>query len=501
MGVIKTVQGSTDYPDLWSFKIIASEIDTDNTNMESVVRVECFLGRVSSSSFAAGDYNITFYAGDQDKTYEDLYINTGTIYAGGYASLGYYDFTIKHNSEPTTINIGGEFWSGVFSPHGGRASGTMTLTILHQHPNPTMSGVVELNQKLIDAEIGEHYFVSNLSKKSFPISGTTDGGTIDKYLLHNGNTNIESDSTPIIIDFASTPLFYEYSEQYKRNVAPFSIGIRDSFGLQAYFLYNYNYVIPYVKPNLIPTASDIKRNGQLTGKVKLNLTGTFYNGKIGSITNRINLSYKYWKIGSTEPTNYITIPTSAYTINDNNVTISNWEVTKDGTVITDVDKSSAYKFKIKIVDSFESTHEIELICSKGEWLMARFKDRVDFKKITVNNSNPFEHSNKEVQIGIYNGKPLYRKTILFNTTVNANQPLNVSHGVSNVEKIWVNNGQSFIYNDSAGSYSLPIVGYDGNFADTMYAIVNKTNIVLCSTGGWGTSWEKHVTIEYTKTTD
>ena len=60
MGVIKTVQGSTDYPDLWSFKIIASEINTDNTYMESVVRVECFLGRVATSSFAAGDYNKTF---------------------------------------------------------------------------------------------------------------------------------------------------------------------------------------------------------------------------------------------------------------------------------------------------------------------------------------------------------------------------------------------------------------------------------------------------------
>ena len=112
------------------------------------------------------------------------------------------------------------------------------------------------------------------------------------------------------------------------------------------------------------------------------------------------------------------------------------------------------------------------------------------------------YSTEETIIGTWiDGKPLYRKTLTFNTTINSNTPLYIAHNISNVDTIFVDYSHSYFWNDTVGSYSLPIVGYDGGFTDTVYCIVNKNDVVVCSTGGWGESWRKHITIKYTKTTD
>lgn len=417
MAVTKTIQGSTNNSN-WTFKTVVTELSSDSANMKWTVRVENFLGRSSSSSYFAGNYDITYKAGGKEYT-ENLYKNSGTINAGSYVSLGYHDFEIDGDPSSSTILVEGSMSTSDFSPYSASASGSVTLSQLHQYPNPTLGDIVELNSKLITAGIANDYFVNNLSKKSFSIGGETfDNATISKYIVHNGNNLTESNNTPVIIDFSNTPLYYEYSDYYKRNIAPFSVGIKDSFGLSAYAMYDNNYVIPYVKPNLIPTASNVKRNGQLTGKVKLNLTGTYYNGQVGNVSNKINLSYKYWKVGSTEPTDYIEIPSDVYSINGNNISILNWEVAKNGTVISDVDKSSAYKFKIKVVDSFDSISEIELTCSKGEWLMARFKDRIDFKKITVGGTTVIDSGSNEngSWVKFYDGTMICRNTKAFEVT-------------------------------------------------------------------------------------
>lgn len=508
MAVTKTIQGSTNNSN-WTFKTVVTELSSDSANMKWTVRVENFLGRSSSSSYFAGNYDITYKAGGKEYT-ENLYKNSGTINAGSYVSLGYHDFEIDGNPNSSTISVEGIMSTTNFTPSYASANGSVTLSQLHQYPNPTLGDIVELNSKLITAGIANDYFVNNLSNKSFSIGGETfDNATISKYIVHNGNNLTESNNTPVIIDFASIPLSYEYSEQYKRNVAPFSVGVRDSFGLSAYAMYDNNYVIPYVKPNLIPTASNVKRNGQLTGKVKLNLTGTYYNGQVGNVTNEINLSYKYWKVGSTEPTDYIEIPSDIYSISGNNISISNWEVAQNGTVISDVEKTSAYNFKIKAIDSFDSISEIELICSKGEWLMAKFKDRIDFKKITIGNSDPFEYSENETVIGTWkDGKKLYRKTITFNTAISKDVLYEIDLELDNVSELWLDTGDSFIYNNNTtvesglrSCYPIPFNGAPELESDYLGVRIHGKKVQLISNGGWNTNWTKVITVKYTKTTD
>ena len=47
---------------------------------------------------------------------------------------------------------------------------------------------------------------------------------------------------------------------------------------------NYSNYILYIKPTITPTLTTTKRNGQLSGKVLLNLIATFFNGTIGNTT-------------------------------------------------------------------------------------------------------------------------------------------------------------------------------------------------------------------------
>ena len=123
-----------------------------------------------------------------------------------------------------------------------------------------------------------------------------------------------------------------------------------------------------------------------------------------------------WKKEDTESTTYYTIPSASYTVSNNNITISNWGIAISGTEITDLLKENVYYFKIKIQDSFK-TNYITLVCSKGEWLMAKFEDRVDFKGITIQ-GNPIVESGSNANgnyIKYYDGTLICYKRHNFGT--------------------------------------------------------------------------------------
>lgn len=117
----------------------------------------------------------------------------------------------------------------------------------------------------------------------------------------------------------------------------------------------------------------------------------------------------------------------------------------------------------------------------------------------TNSKNMGMYSSEETIIGTSFGKPLYRKTITFKTTISGS--FTVPHEIANVDEINVDYGNSYFIETTGTSYSLPIIGYAGNFTDNCYAFVNKENIYIYATGGWNTSWTKYITLLYTKTTD
>lgn len=294
------------------------------------------------------------------------------------------NIVIPHDADGTkTINISFKVVDTTGQTYTcGNASenGQMELSVLHKGPELTNVLFTELNTLLTG--IQSNQVVNDLSKVKLTLTATTyDNATVTNYSVKNGNYEVKSTTNVITMDFQSNKMVI--IEEAGTNKCNYIIKLTDSLGASREFIVQQD-VILYFKPNLIKTTSSIKRNGQTSGKVNLKLAGTFYNNKILSTQNSISLSYKYWKSNDTEPTTYYTIPTSAYTISNNDISITKWNVAKNDKIITDVDKSSSYKFKIKATDSFGNISEIELICSKGEWLMAKFKNRVDFKKITIN---------------------------------------------------------------------------------------------------------------------
>lgn len=121
-------------------------------------------------------------------------------------------------------------------------------------------------------------------------------------------------------------------------------------------------------------------------------------------------------------------------------------------------------------------------------------------------NNKFNYSTSEQVIGKWtNGKPLYRKTITFTSTIRENTTTSIAHNIINAKNIFIDYGASFIEANIGTSdyisYNFPLIGYSGNITDKVYCYVNLTNINFYANGAWGNNWTKHITLKYTKTTD
>lgn len=301
---------------------------------------------------------------------------------------------VAHNSDGTkTINISFSVTDTSGSPYppgNASASDTLTLTALHKDPTASLTSITERNSSL--SGVANNVIVNYLSVKRFVLSYQVyDGATISTdgvEVFEQGLSRLPATVTvgtstiTVDVDFRNSSLLTSSLESGKTKILFFIVDSKNG----RYPLNTPEYsVIAYQKPNLVQTSSNVKRNGQTTGKGKLNLTGTFYNANVGNTTNTISLSYKYWRSDTTEPSDssYISIPSSANVGTGNNITISGWGLKNGNTEITNLNQNYAYKFKIRAVDTFSNSHIIELVLSKGLWIMAKFKDRVDFLNITV----------------------------------------------------------------------------------------------------------------------
>lgn len=124
----------------------------------------------------------------------------------------------------------------------------------------------------------------------------------------------------------------------------------------------------------------------------------------------------------------------------------------------------------------------------------------------INEARLEEYSTTEKIIGKWiDGKPLYRKTITFTTMIKFNEITSIAHNIENAKNIFIDFGASFMEANIGAnnylSYNLPIIGYVDNLTDKVYCYVNSTDINFYANGNWDTNWTKHITLNYTKTTD
>lgn len=504
MAVNKTINGSTS-SNQWNYKLEVRETATSIQNNTSTVQVKVYLGRASSQSYLGGGYSVSVTCDGQSQSQSGTISYPTYVNGGGWLELKTFTFTVTHNSDGTkTASISSSLSSGDFTPSYASASGSITLTALHTPPTLALSSVSEGSSKL--SGVGGTTFVNNISIKTFTLNYTMyDGATASSLKIYdkNGNeltatTSLSTSSGTIAVNFKNVPIS---SNAITNNKTTFTIKFTDSLnGVTTITTPEYT-VIPYFAPNLITTASNVKRNGQTTGKAVLNLTGQFYNATIGNTANAITLSFKYWT-GSTEPSTYYTIPSSANTGSGNNISVSSWEFKKNNTPVTDLDKSNSYKFKIKAVDSFGSEYQsiIELTLAKGEWLMAKFKDRVDFKKITIQNEEiyPNIYSTDEIVVGKWkDDKPIYRKII--ETTTSAGTNYIAKNLISNDLDDIINICGTTIQPSTNNISPIPFYYGSNDYTHAFWAANNQRIEIRCGNSyGFGNA---RLIVEYTKTID
>lgn len=266
------------------------------------------------------------------------------------------------------------------------------IPIGHTPPTNVTYTITELNQKLINAGITDNLFVENLSEKQFDISATLhDDADVSKYSIYNYFQVYSSQTTPITIDFSVNDMFAGNGERdmvYIRARVDDTLGGSTWSGNPYNIFDTYNY-IPYSKINLVETSTTAKRNGQTSGKVKLNVNGTFYNGEVGnksqSGTYKPVVKYKFWQTGTEEPSTYnYTIPSENIVVENEKFSVSNYEI--GSSVETDINwfnPENSYKVKIQLSDNFTTYESNEKTINVGKATWTEYKDRVNFEKLTV----------------------------------------------------------------------------------------------------------------------
>ena len=308
----------------------------------------------------------------------------------------------------------------------------------HTPPDGVTFAISEQNQQLVNAEIGNDLFVEYLSQKQFNISANVyESATINEYQIINSNTAYISSSNPFSINCALIKLL-----KSEDNKIPIKAKVIDNLNTSGESITNFYKYVPYIPISLVETNTIVRRNGQKSGRAKLNILGSFYSSNIGHIcqgnlygetedTEFLNnknyymydvgeyillekdvdyhvgdyieeyfttvyekdsevykptIKYKFWEYGTTEPGTYSnTIPSSNITISSNSFSVSNYEIGSTNTSASNYfDPDKSYRVKIYVSDSFNSYESSEKAIPRGEYIWGEYKDRVDFKKITCN---------------------------------------------------------------------------------------------------------------------
>lgn len=294
---------------------------------------------------------------------------------------------IQHNADGTkTIQCSGYFKDNENSLGSATASGSLTLTQLHKAPVPSIVSIYEQDNLLRRLGL-TNTFVANVSSKSFTLSAEPyDEAQIESYTLTNGSNSVTTSTSNVVFNFKLYPL------TIINNKVPIVVTATDDMGGVGSTTIEYENYIPYFKPTLIQSNLKTPRDGQLTGKAKLIANGTYFNGNVGTISVTPIVRYRYTEKGTNNFSNWIeTIPTYQN---------GTWELEADigaerGTSETPpsnwFDPEKMYEVQVIIIDTLQTQLTIQdfgyvytSTILLGDAIMTKYKDRVDFKKITIN---------------------------------------------------------------------------------------------------------------------
>lgn len=259
------------------------------------------------------------------------------------------------------------------------------IPIGHEVPSNITYTMTEINPLLISAGVSNNLIVENLSIKQFDINYTLHGGaTLVSLGMYNRIYPYSSTSSPVTIDLRQNTLVKAINDNTK---IPLRAFVKDSFttqGISSETLYDY---ITFTPISLTETSTIAKRDGQISGKVNLNINGTYFNGTIGNVsqaTYKPVIKYKFWRTDASEPNTYdYTIPSSNVTISNGTFSVSDYNIgSTDESAINYFNPDYAYRIKIRVEDNFSLYYSIEKSIPVGDATWTEYPDHVDFKAIT-----------------------------------------------------------------------------------------------------------------------
>lgn len=480
-GGSQSFNGVIGYLELWA-KYNSNDSNNNTTNYSVQLRLVVsggYIGNYMTTPWSiGGDIRLNGDAGSGNHTSKTLGTATGTV---------------THEPDGTkTVNMNGNI---NFSAWGMSLSvnGSATLPTLHTPPTINSVNVAEKNTTLTSAGVSDDTFVRWLSNKEFAFDTTTyDDASVSKYEVYNVGILVgEGETSPVNVNFANINL---YGNEPNRLTA-FEFYIKDSKNGVASLSNEYTF-IPYFKPTFVNTETKVRRQGQTSGKVVLNASGNFYNTAIGSLSPSCKVYFKYWVKTEQEPSSYSEVPSTSVIINDNAFTINDYLLGND------FDYQKSYYVKVYVQDGFYSSEVLSLNVPVGEATWTEYKDRVDFKKATIQGKEVAIKENYSLEETKtdktwIDGKPIYKRT--FYSTSNERN-FNIPHGAS-IDTVVAIDGYYRIFNTTW--FRLGCAYYLGNIEYLSALRVSGENIEV-SLGNWinvSSNMITHVTIEYTKTTD
>ena len=265
---------------------------------------------------------------------------------------------------------------------------TVTLPDLHTPPTIGFISATEQNGYLTPASIGfrDNDIVLNQSIKLFRYNiALYDGATVSTVYI-NGNAFPLQKNTEVESEYYTSVDFSKLGFADTTSLT-LTHSITDSMSISASCTSTHT-AYPYHLPYFDAGNTIVKRDGQLTGKVKVNIAAKFYNKSIpGTQGNKDPISmmrYRYYKKGTAAPSTWIGM---AYTPDANGYININTTLTNNGAVITDVNRDFVYTFDFQLEDQFGEITTLTKEVPRGQYLWAEFQDRVDFQKITQNNQS------------------------------------------------------------------------------------------------------------------
>lgn len=289
--------------------------------------------------------------------------------------------TITHDADGTkTISCSGYFKDAENSLGNATASGNLTLTPLHKPPEPSINSITETNSVLTGYGITGNKFVAYLSKKQFGISSIKyDGVSITNYTIKNGTNTLTATGEPstITLDFKNKALALENN---KVKIELTAIDSMNSIGSTSV---EYDNPVLYFPTTVVASSfkSQTKRAGQLTGNITLSANGTYYNGSVGSQAVSPKVYYRYKEKTASTFNSWTQIADGSVSKNNGNWSTS---ITLSG-----FNYQKAYDIEVKVSDNVAEANSLNVATASttipvGEPTWTEYKDRVDFKKLTIN---------------------------------------------------------------------------------------------------------------------